>query len=109
MPRYELTVQGRGIAVPIDAAVAVGFIRLVQVRARDPVAAQIRAVELTRAEWTSSAYAASNRGGEPYLTIVEIGLLSWWHRFLGAPKGYLFFSEDGLQMPPNPRGTRRAA
>ncbi len=101
MPRYEVTVQGRGIAVPIDTSVAVGFFRLVQVCARDPVEAEIRAVELVKSDWASTAYAARNRSGAPYLTIFRIGLLSWWHRFLGAPQGYIFFAEDGLQVPPN--------
>lgn len=99
MPRYEITVQGRGIALPIDDAVAVGFLRLVQVRARDPLEAQVRAVQLVQSEWARSRYACGNRGGTPYLTISNIGLLSWWHRFLGSPRGYLFFAEDGVQVP----------
>jgi hypothetical protein len=99
VPRYEVTVQGRGIALPLDAAVAVGFLRLVQVRARDPVAAEIRAVELVRSEWAASAHAVRNLGGAPCLTINRIGVLSWWHRLLGAPRGYIFFAEDGVQMP----------
>lgn len=99
MPRYEITVQGRGIALPIDDAMAAGFLRLVQVRARDPLAAQVRAVELVESEWAASLYALRNRGGRPYLTISNTGLLSWWHRFLGSPKGYIFFAEDGVQMP----------
>lgn len=78
---------------------AAGFLRLVQVRARDPLAAQVRAVELVESEWAASLYALRNRGGRPYLTISNTGLLSWWHRFLGSPKGYIFFAEDGVQMP----------
>jgi hypothetical protein len=81
------------------AAVAVGFLRVVQVRARDPVEAQIHAVELVRTDWAASAHAPRNLGGAPYLVINRIGLLSWWHRLLGAPGGYIFFAEDGLQMP----------
>jgi len=103
MPRYEITVQGQGIAVPIDASVAAGFLRIVQVRARDPVAAEICAVELVRSEWASSAYAFRDRGGPPYLTIARIGLLSWWHRMLGAPRGYMFFSAEGVQMSSDER------
>ena len=99
MPRYEVTVQGQGIAVPVDSSLAVGFLRVVQVRARDPVAAEIHAVELVRSEWASSAYASRDRSGPPYLTINRIGLLSWWHRLLGAPKGFILFSEDGVQTP----------
>ncbi len=99
MPRYEVTVQGRGIALPMEAAVAVGFLRLVQVRAGDPVEAEIRAVELVRSDWAASAHAARNLGDAPYLVINRIGLLSWWHRLLGAPRGYIFFAADGLQMP----------
>ena len=98
VPRYEITVQGRGIAVPIAASVAVGFLRIVQVSARDPVAAEVSAVELVRSEWISSAYAFRDRSGPPNLTIARIGLLSWWHRILGAPRGYLFFSAEGVQM-----------
>jgi len=99
VPRYEVTVQGRGIVVPIDTSLAVGFLRIVQVRAADPVVAEIRAVELVRSEWSSSFHAFNNQGGTPYLTIIRIGLLSWWHRFLGAPGGYMFFAEDGVLMP----------
>jgi hypothetical protein len=99
VPRYEITVQGQGIAVPIDTSVAVGFLRIVQVSASDPVAAEICAVELVSSEWSSSAYVLRDRSGPPYLTIARIGLLSWWHRMLGAPRGYLFFSAEGVQMP----------
>jgi len=84
--------------VPIDTSLAVGFLRIVQVHAADPVAAEVRAVELVGSEWSSSSYAFENRGGPPYLTITRIGLLSWWHRFLGAPSGYMFFAEDGVVM-----------
>lgn len=106
VPRYEVTVQGRGIAVPIEASVAVGFVRLVQVRAADPVEAEVRAVELVGSEWSSSAYALRNLAGLPRLTILRIGLLSWWHRFLGAPGGFIFFAEDGVLVPPEPRSHR---
>ena len=99
MPRYEVTVQGQGIAVPLDSSLATGFLRIVQVKADDPVTAEIRAVELVESEWAASAYARSDRSGPPYLTINTIGVLSWWHRLLGAPKGYLFFSADGFQAP----------
>jgi hypothetical protein len=99
VPRYEITVQGRGIALPVASAVAVGFLRLVQLRARDPLAAEIRAIELVRSEWDASVHAVGNLGAAPYLTISRIGLLRWWHRLLGAPQGYIFFSEDGLQLP----------
>ena len=58
VPRYEVTVQGRGIALPVDGAVAIGFLRLVQLRARDPVDAEIRAVELVRSDWAASAHAS---------------------------------------------------
>ena len=103
MPRYEVTVQGRGIVVPIDTSLAVGFLRIVQVRAAGPVEAEIRAVELVGSEWSSSSHAFNNRGGTPHLTIMRIGLLSWWHRFLGAPAGYMFFAEDGVLMPSSNR------
>lgn len=99
MPSYEVTVQGRGIVVPVDTSLAVGFLRIVQVRAAGPVDAEIRAVQLVRSEWSSSSHALSNLGGTPHLTIIRIGSLSWWHRFLGAPGGYLFFAEDGVLMP----------
>jgi hypothetical protein len=103
VPRYEVTVQGQGIVVPVDTSLAVGFFRLVNVIARDPVEAEKRAVERVKSEWESGTYAFTNRGGPPYLTISNIGVLSWWHRLLGAPKGYIFFAEDGVQMPSNQR------
>lgn len=103
MARYEVTVQGRGIALPLDAAVAVGFLTVVQLRARDPLEAETRAIEHVRTDWEASLYAWRNRGDPPYLTIIRVGLLSWWHRLLGAPQGYIFFTEDGLQLPSDPR------
>jgi len=106
VPRYEVTVQGQGIAVPVDTSVAVRFLRVVQVRARDPVDAEISAVALVRSEWSSSAYAFTDRSGPPYLSINAIGLLSWWHRLLGAPTGYIFFSEDGVQTRSDIAGAR---
>jgi hypothetical protein len=33
--------------------------------------------------------------------------LSWWHRLLGAPGGYIFFSEDGMQTLPDMLAQRR--
>jgi hypothetical protein len=80
----------------MDTSFAVGFLRLVQVRAVDPVEAAVRAVELVRSEWSSSLFAEQNRGSAPYLTIIRIGLLSWWSRFLGSPSGYMFFAENGV-------------
>ena len=94
-----MTVQGQGIAVPLDSSVVVRFLRVVQVSATDPIEAEVSAVNLVKSEWASSIYAARDRSGPPYLTINTIGLLSWWHRFLGAPKGYIFFAEDGVQTP----------
>ena len=99
MPRYEVTVQGRGIALPLEHSVAIGFLRLVQLRAGDPVEAEARAVEVVRSDWDSSAYAGRNLGGAPYLTISRVGLLRWWHRLLGSPRGYIFFGEDGVYVP----------
>ena len=85
--------------MPVDALLAVRFLRVVQLSARDPLEAEVSAVNLVRSEWGASIYASRDRSGPPYLTINTIGLLSWWHRFLGAPKGYIFFSEDGVQTP----------
>ena len=92
--------------MPMDASLAVGFLRLVQVRAVDPVEAEERAVELVRSDWSASASALQNRGGAPYLTIIRIGILSWWHRLLGSPSGYIFFAEDGVLMPSGARPRR---
>jgi len=103
VPRYEVTVQGRGIVVPVDASLAVSFLRIVQVSAADPLEAEVRAIELVASEWSSSFYASNNRGGTPSLTIMRTGVLSWWHRFLGAPSGYMFFAEDGVLTPSNNR------
>lgn len=91
--------------MPIDTSLAIRFLRIVQVSAKDPVEAEIRAVELVRSEWASSIYASSDRSGPPYLTINRIGMLSWWHRVLGAPKGFIFFSKDGVQTPSDDRGS----
>jgi len=105
MPRYEVTVQGQGIALPVDTSLVVRFLRIVQVSAKDPLEAEVSAVNLVKSEWAASSYAARNRSGPPYLTINTIGLLSWWHRFLGAPKGYIFFSDEGVQTPSDSHGS----
>ncbi len=102
MPSYEVTVQGRGIAVPLAASCGVGFLRIVQVRAASPLEAETRAVELVETEWSASDYARRNLSGHPRLSIARIGLLSWWHRWLGAPGGFMFFAEDGVLMPADP-------
>jgi hypothetical protein len=94
VPRYEVTVQGRGIALPLETEVAIGFYKLVQLRALDPLEAQERAIERVRADWDTSVHAARNRGGSPGLTIEAIGVLSFWHRLLGSPQGYIFFSAN---------------
>jgi hypothetical protein len=107
MPRYEVTVQGRGIVVPVQAALAVGFLRIVQVTAGNPVAAQERALDQVRSEWHRGSCASANRSGMLYLTVDTIGLLSWWHRLLGAPEGYMFFSAEGLQLPSDQRLRQR--
>jgi hypothetical protein len=94
MPRYEVTVQGRGIALPLETDVAIGFYKLVQLRARDPLEAEVRAIERVRTDWENSGHATRNRGGCPGLTIEAIGVLSFWHRLLGSPQGYIFFSAN---------------
>jgi hypothetical protein len=88
--------------MPLATSLAVGFLRLVQIRAADPLEAEVRAVELVDSEWSSSVYAQQNLSGPPRLTIVRVGLLSWWHRFLGAPRGFMFFAEDGVLMRSDP-------
>jgi hypothetical protein len=92
--------------VPVESSLAVGFLRLVQVIARDSLEAQEHAVARVRSDWNVSVHAFRNRGGPPYLTVTAIGILSWWHRLLGAPKGYIFFSEEGIQMPTSQPQTR---
>lgn len=94
---------GEAYYFPIQSSFAVRFLRLVQVVARDSIEAQERAVARVMSDWNSGAYAFTNRGGQPYLTVASIGILSWWHRLLGAPRGYVFFSEDGIQMPSSQR------
>jgi hypothetical protein len=85
----------------MDSAIAVRFLRVVQLSARDPLDAEVSAVAFVRSEWNTSAYAVKDRSGPPYLSINAIGLLSWWHRLLGAPGDYIFFSADGVQTPPD--------
>jgi hypothetical protein len=97
VPSYEVTVQARGIALPIAGLVAVGFFKVVRVQARDALEAEVRAIELAHLQWRTSAHAARNRGGEARFTIEAVGLYLWWHRLLGSPRGYVFFAEDGIQ------------
>lgn len=100
MPRYEVTVRAHGLLLPLDGCLAVGFYKLVQLRASDPVEAEVRAIEIAKREWSSTRYAFRNRGNPPVLTIDRVGLLTWWHLLLGAPKGYVFYGADGVQTAP---------
>lgn len=107
MPRYEVTVQGRGILLHLPSETAVGFLRIVHVRARSEAEAERSALRIVRQQWDSSEHAAANQGTAPYLAIDTIGVLSIWHRLLGFPRGYIFFSADGVQAragPPAGRG-----
>lgn len=107
MPRYEVTVQGRGILLHLPSETAVGFLRIVHVSARSPPEAQRKALLLVRQQWELSDHAAANLGAAPYLAIDTVGVLSLWHRLLGFPRGYIFFSADGVQAragPPAGRG-----
>jgi hypothetical protein len=97
VPRYEVTVQGRGIVLRLPSETAVGFLRIVHVRARSPLEAERVALRMVRQQWDSSDHAAANQGASPYLTIDTVGVLSLWHRLLGFPRGYIFFSADGVQ------------
>ncbi|MBS0579220.1 MAG: hypothetical protein JSR36_08150 [Proteobacteria bacterium] len=97
MPRYEVTVRAHGLLLPMHDSLAVGFYKVVPVRALDPVEAEVRAIEVVRRDWSATRYAFRNRGNPPMLTIERVGLLTWWHRLLGAPKGYVFFDAHGVQ------------
>jgi hypothetical protein len=107
VPRYEVTVQGRGILLRLRSEAAVGFLRIVHVRARNTVEAERQAMRIVRQQWDASSHATANQGAAPYLTIDTIGVLSFWHRLLGFPRGYIFFSADGVQAPADPPAGRR--
>ncbi len=102
MPRYEVTVRAHGLLLPMDGAMAVGFYTLVQVRAADPVDAEVRAIEMVQRNWSASTYAFRNRGDPPMLTIDRVGVLTWWHRLLGSPRGYAFYDAHGVQTAQHP-------
>ena len=82
MPRYEVTVQGRGIVLRLPTETAVGFLRIVHVRAGSPVEAERVALRMVRQQRDASDHAAANQGASPYLTIDSVGVLSLWQRLL---------------------------
>jgi hypothetical protein len=94
VPTYDVIVQGRGIRVPVGAAVAVGFFRVVRVSASDPHNAEQNALGLAKAHWDSSPSATLNRGDAPRFTIDSVAKLPWWRRFVQAKRGYVFFPEE---------------
>ena len=94
MPTYDVIVHGQGIEVPIGAAVAVGFFRVIRVSARDAGSAEQSALSRAKAEWDSSANAALNRGGAPRLAIDSVADLPWWRRFLAPKRGFVFFPTE---------------
>ena len=76
MPSYEVTVQGRGIALPLDTAVAVGFLTVVQLRARDPLEAETRAVDRRRSIALAQMTPLAGVGGMSFVSLqkgAEIG------------------------------------
>jgi hypothetical protein len=88
---FEVTVQGTGIRVAIDDAEAVGFYRLLNVIAEDGASAGRRAMEIVRGDWDTGQHSRINRGRTPDLRVEGIQVLPWWHRFMRAPRGYIFF------------------
>jgi len=91
---YGVTVEGRGIRVGIEDQDAVGFFRLVRVVALDVATAKNRATALVQAEWDAGPHRRLNRGNDPQLRVDSVSALPWWHRFLPARRGYIFFPED---------------
>jgi len=94
VPTFELTVLGRGILLPVADENALGFFRLVRVTARDQRTAESKALELVRSEWDASPNSRLNRGAAPQLRIDGVATLPWWHRFLPARRGYVFYSKE---------------
>ena len=94
MPTFEVTVEAHDILLPVDERDAVGFFRLVRVVADDHVSAETQALALVCSEWEASPNARLNRGSAPRLSIDGVAPLPWWHRFLRARRGYIFFTKD---------------
>jgi hypothetical protein len=94
VPTYDVIVQGQGIRVPIGAAVAVGFFRVIRVSASDQRGAEQSALSRAKSDWDSSGNAKLNHGAAPMLTIDSIAELPWWRRFLQPKRGYIFFPEE---------------
>jgi hypothetical protein len=95
VPMFEVTVEGRGIILRVGDGDVVGFFRLVRVVAQDQGSAETQALTLVRSEWEASPNARLNRGSAPRLHVDGVATLPWWHRFLPARRGYIFFPGGG--------------
>jgi len=94
VPTFDVTVLGRGILLRVGNGDALGFFRLVRVTADDQSSAETKALALVRSEWEASPNARINRGSAPQLRVDSIGILPWWHRWLPARRGYIFFAKE---------------
>ena len=94
MPLFEVTVKGCGIRLAVVDGEAVGFFRLVRVRAEDRPRAETKAIAQVNADWRNDVHASRNKGGALALTIDRTAQLSWWNHFVPRKSGYIFFAKD---------------
>lgn len=82
MPFFKVMLHGTGISLETDKLVGtiIGFYTTRLVRAKTEGDAKIKAKSDVEAEWASGAYAKSNKGLAPQISVesvVRTGLFQW--------------------------------
>jgi hypothetical protein len=96
MSYFKVILSGRGIDLPFEGDLAVGFFTTRQVRAADRLDAESLAKDLVLAEWRSGGtYAQSNRGSLPVLSVEQSLPVGWLVGTFGRnPSGYTFYCHE---------------
>ena len=96
MPHFKVILSGEGIDLPLGSTSCAGFFTTRLVRASDLASAEDLARELVLSDWrTGGAYAESNRGSLPKLSIEQSFAVGWVAGTFGRrPSGYTFYRQD---------------
>ena len=97
MPHFRVRVEGKGIAVPIEGSIAVGFFATRAVRAHSPDEAIENVRSMIVAAWTTGKYAGWNNGLAPRIEIEDVWRSSWFRDLLFANDGHAFYPADGCE------------
>ncbi len=90
MPKFRVTLKGKNFPVIWEGETQLfGFMATRKVKAENPEAAEIAAIQLIKEDPELIAIIDPAEPSDPQLYLDDIQQLSWWHSLGG--KGYTFF------------------